>query len=104
MSKDDKLNELNYPSFTPEEVELWKKSMPGISGADILGSYTTDTITLKEIEFDFQNTEGVETVTVNTNQGDLFNGWPEDGKPVTVDGKWVEKPIVLLKEEIEEEE
>jgi len=100
MSKDDKpIEEINYPNFTEEEIELWKKSMPGTSYSDMsvtvdgkelltnsgsLGSFSTDTITLKEVEFDFQNTDGVDTVTVNVDQGDLFNGWPEDGKPITV--------------------
>ncbi len=61
----------------------------GLSASDItvtidgkpLSSFNTDTITLstlKEIEHD--------TVVLNTDvkQGDLFNGWPEDGPPVTV--------------------
>jgi len=47
-----------------------------IDNALVSGAYSTDTITLREVEFDFQKTD--------VKQGDLFNGWPEDGPPVTI--------------------
>ena len=47
-----------------------------IDNALVSGAYSTDTVTLREVEFDFQKTD--------VKQGDLFNGWPEDGPPVTI--------------------
>ena len=56
---------------------------------------TVDGKLLKEVENDFLNTDVITVtpgshgdyssapITINTDvkQGDLFNGWPEDGKP-----------------------
>jgi len=99
MSKDkeeqDKLNldlsKYSTGSYDSITVTNWENHINGIKESDLtvtmgdqpLSSFNTDsltTVTLKEVEFDFQNTD---TVTINTDvkQGDLFNGWPEDGPP-----------------------
>ena len=98
MSKEDEQDKLNLDlskystgSYDSITVTNWENHINGIKESDLavtmgdqpLSSFNTDsltTVTLKEVEFDFQNTD---TVTINTDvkQGDLFNGWPEDGPP-----------------------
>ena len=98
MSKEDEQDKLNLDlskystgSYDSITVTNWENHINGIKESDLtvtmgdqpLSSLNTDsltTVTLKEVEFDFQNTD---TVTINTDvkQGDLFNGWPEDGPP-----------------------
>ena len=41
-----------------------------------------EAITLSSYEIDLL--PEVQTVTVDPRQGDLFNGWPEDGEPVSI--------------------
>ena len=98
MSKEDEQDKLNLDlskystgSYDSITVSKWEDHINGIKESDLtvtmgdqpLSSLNTDsltTVTLKEVEYDFQNTD---TVTINTDvkQGDLFNGWPEDGPP-----------------------
>ena len=98
MSKEDEQDKLNLDlskystgSFDTITVAEWDKSVNGISADDMsitvdgspLSSFNTDsltTVTLKEVEFDFQNTDAI-TINTDVKQGDLFNGWPEDGPP-----------------------
>ena len=87
MSKDkdeqDKLNldlsKYSTGSYDAITVTEWEDHINGITATD-LNTHNLTTVTLKEVEYDFQNTE---TITINTDvkQGDLFNGWPEDGPP-----------------------
>lgn len=49
------------------------------------------------------STHGTDTITIDTSsngitQGDLFNGWPEDGAPVTVTVNLDEELIPKLKD------
>ena len=94
MSKDeqDKLNldlsKYSTGSFDTITVAEWDKSINGINASDM--SITLDgnpidadaitTVTLKEVENDFLRTDAI-TINTDVKQGDLFNGWPEDGKP-----------------------
>lgn len=95
MSKDNKEDEksINLSKYSTGSYDtITVNGFNGISESDLItanmsdipmSSYHTDsltTVTLKEVEFDFQNTD---TITINTDvkQGDLFNGWPEDGAP-----------------------
>tara|TARA_B100001113_G_C20887307_1_gene525347 strand:- start:197 stop:616 length:420 start_codon:yes stop_codon:yes gene_type:complete len=60
----------------------------------VSGAYSTDTITLNSVDLNtdmssavtlneilYDDFNGGKTVTVDLRQGDLFNGWPEDGEP-----------------------
>lgn len=94
MSKDeqDKLNldlsKYSTGSFDTITVAEWDKSVNGINASDMsitLDGNTIDadaitTVTLKEVENDFLRTDAI-TINTDVKQGDLFNGWPEDGKP-----------------------
>tara|TARA_B100000287_G_C20218625_1_gene617108 strand:- start:267 stop:599 length:333 start_codon:yes stop_codon:yes gene_type:complete len=97
MSKEDEdklnldLSKYSTGSFDTITVAEWDKSVNGINASDMsitvdgspLSSFNTDsltTVTLKEVEFDFQNTDAI-TINTDVKQGDLFNGWPEDGAP-----------------------
>ena len=91
MSKEeDKLNldlsKYSTGSFDTITVSDWDMKANGIKESDLtitidgkpLSAMNTDSITvttLKEIEHD--------AIVLNTDvkQGDLFNGWPEDGPP-----------------------
>ena len=91
MSKEeDKLNQdlskYSTGSFDTITVSDWDMKANGIKESDLtitidgkpLSAMNTDSITvstLKEIEHD--------AIVLNTDvkQGDLFNGWPEDGPP-----------------------
>ena len=90
MSKEDKKKELDIDlsKYSTGSVDTFTVDMSsnGIKESDItitidgkpLSAMNTDTITvstLKEIEHD--------AIVLNTDvkQGDLFNGWPEDGPP-----------------------
>ena len=91
MSKEeDKLNldlsKYSTGSFDTITVSDWDNKANGIKESDLtitidgkpLSAMNTDSITvttLKEIEHD--------AIVLNTDvkQGDLFNGWPEDGPP-----------------------
>ena len=58
------------------------------------------TVTLKEVENDFLRTDAI-TINTDVKQGDLFNGWPEDGPPdpTTVTVNLNEVPIDPWNEE-----
>lgn len=90
MSKEDKKKELDIDlsKYSTGSVDTFTVDMSsnGIKESDItitidgkpLSAMNTDSITvttLKEIEHD--------AIVLNTDvkQGDLFNGWPEDGPP-----------------------
>mgnify|MGYP001293722670 CR=1 FL=1 len=60
----------------------------------VTGTHTMDTITLDGVDLNtdmssavtlneilYDDFNGGKTVTVDARQGDLFNGWPEDGPP-----------------------
>tara|TARA_Y100000356_G_C11249932_1_gene286436 strand:- start:1263 stop:1718 length:456 start_codon:yes stop_codon:yes gene_type:complete len=96
MSKEeDKLNlDLSkYESAGVDTITVSDWQFNGIKSSDI--TVTVDGKLLKEVENDFLNTDVITVtpgshgdyssapITINTDvkQGDLFNGWPEDGKP-----------------------
>jgi hypothetical protein len=72
----ESVNGISADDLITVSTDAWTVDNELVSGSITLGPYTTDTVTLKEVEFDFQNTD--------VKQGDLFNGWSEDGPPVTI--------------------
>lgn len=85
-----------------------KNNFNGINASDMsitLDGNTIDadaitTVTLKEVENDFLRTDAI-TINTDVKQGDLFNGWPEDGPPdpTTVTVNLNEVPIDPWNEE-----
>ena len=108
MSKEDKKKELDIDlsKYSTGSVDTFTVDMSsnGIKESDLtitidgkpLSAMNTDTITvstLKEIEHD--------AIVLNTDvkQGDLFNGWPEDGPPDPTLSPGVTVTTTLLQED-----
>ena len=85
--KKKELREINLDAITSgvnQTVTIDSTSLP-------LSSHQTDTITVDGVplidmaQIDPSKYQTIEFAPiVNELQGDLFNGWPEDGEPVTV--------------------
>ncbi len=89
MSKDDK------GKLVKDEINLWttedsKKVLQEVKFDNWNNDFNSvDTVTINTSEY--LSPHGTDTITVNTAdidagsngtfQGDLFNGWPEDGEP-----------------------
>ena len=92
MSKDDK------GKLVKDEINLWttedsKKVLQEVKFDNWNNDFNSvDTVTINTSEY--LSPHGTDTITVNTAdieagsngtfQGDLFNGWPEDGEPQIV--------------------
>ena len=68
-------NNLVTGSYSTDTITITNDDLEGI---DLNTDMSSTAVTLNEIMFDDFN--GGKTVTVSA-QGDLFNGWPEDGEP-----------------------
>ena len=102
MSKDEKemelLSSISTGNFTKDEINLWteqdsKKVLQEVKFDNWNNDFNSvDTVTINTSEY--LSPHGTDTITVNTAdieagsngtfQGDLFNGWPEDGEPQIV--------------------
>ena len=69
-------NNLVTGSYSTDTITITNDDLEGI---DLNTDMSSTAVTLNEIMFDDFN--GGKTVTVDARQGDLFNGWPEDGPP-----------------------
>ena len=84
MSDKKELREINLEAITIGPNQTVTVDTP-------LSSHQTDTITVDGVplidmaQLDPNGDQSIAFAPVSTElQGDLFNGWPEDGEPVTV--------------------
>lgn len=81
------IQEINFDAWETDNILVsggheWHDGMADTITVDTsvpLSAYGTDVITVN-----LDDLKEMERASNGINQGDLFNGWPEDGEPITV--------------------